>query len=176
MADMRLESAAKEKGCLGVVASVAISIGRVHFMVPHACTQIGGHARSGETERVFHAAPNSILWCGEPLVLAVEPSIHRWRGVLLVGGCHEGKVFERSTITIEVFAQETQRKHSFVQQQVTGGRKAPYLVIEPLSPIVGLVVGSLLAVHPLITSGKDPRGKFATDAQVGSVGHPPFYP
>lgn len=122
MADMRLESAAKEKGCLGVVASVAISIGRVHFMVPHACAQIGGYARSGETERVFHAAPNSILGCGEPLVLAVEPSIHRWRGVLLVGGCHEGKVFERSAITIEEFAQETQRKHSLVQHQVTGGR------------------------------------------------------
>ena len=98
VADMRLESAAKEKGCLGVVASVAISIGRVHFMVPHACAQIGGHARSGETEGGFHAAPNGILGCSEPLVLAVEPGFHRWRGVLLVGGCHEGEIFERSAI------------------------------------------------------------------------------
>ena len=63
-----------------------------------------------------------------------------------------------------------------MQQQVTGGRKAPYLIIEPLSPIVGIVVGSLLAVHPLASGGEDPCGQFATDAQVGRVGHPPLNP
>lgn len=98
---MRLECAAKEKGCLGVVASVAISIGRVHLMVLYIYTQISSHACGREAERVSHAASDGVLGGGEPLVLAVEPCIHRWWGVLLVGWGYKSEVLEWGSTAIE---------------------------------------------------------------------------